>query len=155
MYPTILAIHSLVRWFVLISLIYSIYIAYTGWLQNKTFTKRDNSIRHWTATIAHVQLIFGIWLYFVSPLVDYFLHNFHEAVHQREIRFFGMEHNILMLTAIVLITIGSASAKRKQMDQQKFKTMAIWFSLALLIILISIPWSFSFVSPNRPYFRGF
>jgi len=59
-----------------------------------------------------------------------------------------------MLTAIVIITIGSAKAKRKTMDKDKFKTMAIWFTIGLVIILTSVPWWFSPLV-NRPNFRPF
>jgi len=44
------------------------------------------------ATVAHLQLISGIWLYFIGPIVAYILHHFVAAVHERAIRFFGMEH---------------------------------------------------------------
>jgi heme A synthase len=154
MYPIVLAIHSLARWFVLTSLLIAIFQAYKGWFTNKPYSKFDNSVRHITATIAHIQLIIGLWLYFISPIIDYFLHNYKEAVHQREIRFFGMEHNLMMLTAIIIITIGSAKAKRKPTDKEKFKTMALWFAVGFLIILLSIPWSFSPLA-SRPLFRQF
>ena len=96
----------------------------------------------------------GLWLYFISPIIRYFLNNFKDAVHTREIRFFGMEHIIMMLTAMALITIGSAKAKRKQSDIEKHKTVAVWFTVGLLIILIAIPWKFSPLV-SRPYLRSF
>jgi len=133
-------------------LLYSIYIAYKGYSQKLPFTKKDNLIRHWTATIAHIQLIFGILVYVQSPIVKYFWKNFKEEIQNLDALFFGIIHIVLMLVAIVLITIGSALAKRKLSDEQKFKTMLIWFSLALLIIFIAIPWPFSPLA-NRPYFR--
>src|SRR5438105_10736450 len=111
MYPTLLALHSWFRWLVLVSLVFVIYRAIKGWLTNRPFTKLDNTLRHSTATIAHIQLIFGLTLYFISPIVTYFLDHFSEAVHLREIRFFGMEHIVMMLTAITVITIGSIKAK--------------------------------------------
>jgi hypothetical protein len=154
MYQTLLPLHSLLRWFVLASLLYATYWAYRGWFSNKTFSPLDNFVRHWTATIAHIQMAVGLWLYFISPIIDYFLHNYQGAVHQREIRFFGMEHSLMMLIAIIIITIGSAKTKRKQTDTEKFKTMAIWYSFGLLIIIISIPWTFSPLA-SRPYFRPF
>ena len=154
MYATLLALHSLTRWLVLGSLLFAIVNSYRGWLFNKPWLKSDDIIRHTTATIAHVQLILGGWLYFISPIVDYFLHNLSTAMHERSIRFFGMEHITMMLIGITLITIGSAKAKRKTTDHEKFKTMAIWFTIALLIILSSIPWSFSPLI-SRPNFRGF
>jgi hypothetical protein len=154
MYLLILALHSLIRWFVLASLLFAIYRAYRGLLFNSPFSKFDDTVRHLTATIAHIQLVLGLGLYFISPIVSYFLHNFHEAVHERQIRFFGMEHVTMMLIAIVLITIGSAKAKRKTTNKEKFRCMAIWFSIALLVILSSIPWSFSPLI-SRPSFRAF
>lgn len=152
MYYYLLASHSLVRWLVLASLIFALFRAWRGWLAKKSFSKFDNSVRHWTATIAHIQLLLGLGLYFISPVIQYFLHNYKSAVHQREIRFFGMEHSVMMFTAIILITIGSAKAKRKQTDREKFKTMATWFTIGLLVILTSIPWGFSPFA-SRPYFR--
>jgi hypothetical protein len=154
MYLILLATHSLIRWFVLTSLLFAIYRAYRGWLLKKPFSRFDNNVRHITATIAHVQLVIGLWLYFISPIVAYFLHNFKDAVHQRQIRFFGMEHATMMLTGIILITFGSVKAKRKATDLEKFKTMAIWFTIALLVILSSVPWSFSPLI-SRPLFRSF
>ena len=154
MYTIILTIHSLLRWLVLISLIYAIFRAYSGLLSNRTFTKFDNSVRTWTVTIAHIQLLEGLWLYFISPIIKYFLQNFKEAVHQGEIRFYGMEHSFLMILAIVILTIGSAKTKRKRTDKNKFIAMAVWFTIGLLIILVSIPWPFSPLS-GRPYFRWF
>jgi hypothetical protein len=152
MYLTLLPLHSLLRWFVLLSLLFAMYRAYRGWLLNKSYTKFDDRIRMIAAIFAHIQLVVGLWLYFVSPIVNYFLHNYKTAVHEREIRFFGMEHITIMLTAIVFITIGSAKGRRKTQDREKFKTMAIWFTIALLLILTSIPWSFS-PMVHRPLFR--
>lgn len=154
MYSTLLALHSLVRWLVLVSLLYGIYRAYSGWIAKKDFSSLDNAVRHWTATLSHIQLVAGLLLYYVSPIVEYFLHNYKDAVHNREIRFFGMEHILMMLIAITVITVGSAKAKRRHTDIEKFKSMAIWFTIGLVIILFSIPWKFSPLV-SRPYFRGF
>jgi hypothetical protein len=57
-----------------------------------------------------------------------------------------------MFTAIIVITIGSAMAKRKATDRERFKTMLTWYAIALLIIFLAIPWPFSPFA-NRPYFR--
>lgn len=152
MYQTLLFCHSILRWLVLGSLLYSIFRAYKGYSTNSIFTKADNSVRHWTATIAHIQLVFGILIYIQSPIVKYFWKNFKEGIQNTEIVFFGLLHIFLMLSAIVLITTGSALAKRKVNDTDKFKTMFVWFSIALIVIFIAIPWPFSPLA-NRPYFR--
>src|SRR5690606_11129284 len=120
-------LHSLVRWLVLASLLYAIINSYIGWRRQREFSATDNAVRHWTATIVHIQFMLGIVLYFLSPIVSYFHNNFKEAIHLREIRFFGMEHSLMMVIAVSIISVGSAKAKRKSNGQEKFKTIAIWF----------------------------
>lgn len=152
MYQSLTIIHSIVRWFVLASLVYSIYRGYTGYTSNAVFSKRDNAVRHWTATIAHIQLVIGILLYTQSPVIHYFWKHTREAASNTEVLFFGLIHMSLMLAAIVVITIGSSLAKRKESDNKKFKTMMWWFAIALFIIFIAIPWPFSPLA-SRPYLR--
>ncbi len=152
MYSTLLAFHSLFRWLVLTSLLISIYKAYTGLASGRHFSKADNSLRHWTATIAHIQLTIGILLYIKSPATQYFWANFRAAIADKDYAYFGLVHISLMLFSVILITIGSALAKRKKTDKEKFKTMLQWFTITLIILLIAIPWPFSPLA-NRPYFK--
>lgn len=154
MYSTLLALHSLVRWLVLIFIVYTVYRAFAGFIKNKTFSKTDNAFRHWTATVAHIQLMIGMTLYTQSPVVKYFWTDTETALQNPDVTFYGIIHIALMLAATVLLTIGSALAKRKLTDKEKFRTMLIWFSITLIIIFIAIPWSFSPLS-NRPYLRAF
>lgn len=152
MYQILMLCHSYMRWLVLASLILAIYRAGKGYFLKSKFSDTDNTIRHWTATIAHIQLMIGMVLYFQSPIVKYFLANFKTSIESFDPKFFGWIHSSLMLISIILITIGSAVSKRKQTDSDKFKTMLIWFSISLIIIFIAIPWPFSPFS-TRPYFR--
>lgn len=154
MYPSLLFVHSLFRWLVLMSLLYAIIRAYRGYSSNSPFTKTDNSARHWTATIAHVQLVLGFTLYFTSPIIKYFFANFKQEIQRINLAFFGIIHFLLMLTAIIVITIGSALAKRKPTAREKFRTMLVWFSIAMALIFLAIPWPFSPLA-NRPYFRPY
>ncbi len=154
MYTTLLTLHTLIRWLVLISLIYAIFSASRGYFKNKLFSKSVNAIRHWTATIAHVQLVIGVILYTQSPVVNYFWTGSATRLPHLEVSFYGFVHILFMLTAIIVLTIGSARAKRRPTDKQKYKTMFIWFSVALILIFMAIPWPFSPFS-NRPYFRTF
>ncbi|MCF0072780.1 hypothetical protein LZD49_20030 [Dyadobacter sp. CY261] len=154
MHQTLLSLHSINRWLVLASLFYAIWIAWTGLRSDRVFSGPNNAVRHITATIAHIQLLLGLSLYMISPVVKF---NVAEAAVNRlvsEHTFFRLVHIALMLIAVVVITIGSARAKRAVSDQQKFRTMLIWFAIALLIILAAIPWPFSPLA-NRPYFRSF
>lgn len=152
MYAELLMIHSWVRWLVLISLVAAVAFSFKGWLGKKIYSGFDEKWRIITVSIAHTQLILGACLYFISPIVDYFLNNFSEAIGERQVRFFGMEHAFMMTCAVVILTIGSSLAKRKTTDHEKFKTQAIWFGIGLLFILSSIPWEFSPLI-SRPSFR--
>ena len=152
MYQTLTFLHSTVRWLVLLSLIYAVFLACKGYFSDEKFSKTDDSVRHWTATIAHVQLVLGIILYSQSPVISYFWKNFNTAKESFELLFFGLIHIVLMLFSIVLITIGSSAAKRKTSDRDKFKTMFTWYSIALAVIFIAVPWPFPPFA-NRPYFR--
>lgn len=152
MYSSLIVAHSLFRWLVLLSLVYAIVRAYRGYTSGSVFTKTDNSVRHWTATIAHIQLVIGFTLYFTSPVIKYFWANVKGEIGHIDTMFFGLVHILMMLVSVVMLTIGSALAKRRPTDREKFRTMLVWFSIALLIIFIAIPWPFSPLA-NRPYFR--
>ena len=154
MYSTLTVLHSLFRWLVLASLLYALYRSVSGLRGRSSFTKADERLRHWTATIAHIQLIIGFTLYLQSPIVRFFLSDPKQASQHLETLFFGLLHILLMLTAITLITIGSALAKRKTSDHEKFKTLLTWFGIGLLIIFLAIPWPFSPLA-QRPYFKNF
>ena len=150
MYVTFLTLHSLFRWVVLAGLAFSLWRAYRGWLGARPFTSLDDTVRHTTATLAHVQLLLGYVLYFVSPLVAAF--HLRDAEHMPTALFFGFQHVAAMTSAIVVLTIGSALAKRRATDPEKFRTMALWFTAALLLIFVAIPWPFS-PWATRPLFR--
>lgn len=150
MYPQLLFFHSVFRWLVLAALVYSVYRAARGYRAKLAFTKTDNSLRHWTATLAHIQLMLGLVLYFTSPVTGYFLKHTKDALDNPDTTFFGIIHITLMVVSVLILTIGSALAKRQENDTDKFRTWLIWFSVALLVIFIAIPWPFSPLA-NRPY----
>lgn len=150
MYQVLTFYHSIFRWLVLVSLLYALYRAFKGLRSRSRFSRHDDLVRHWTATICHIQLMFGMVLYTQSPLVKYFWQ--HRGVAHGDGVFFALVHLLMMMTAIVVITIGSAKAKRVPADKDKFKTMLLLYALGLLIILVFIPWPFSPLA-GRPYFR--
>lgn len=155
MYYFLLVLHAVFRWLVVSSIAFAVYRALRGYFATKPFTKMDNTVRHWTATIAHIQLMVGIVLYTRSPLVK---HAFtapppgHAGLSQAF--FFGVVHAVLMLGSIVVVTIGSALARRRVTDRSKFRTMLWWYSAALFLLLVAIPWPFSPLA-QRPLFRSF
>ncbi|UUC43835.1 hypothetical protein [Flavobacterium cerinum] len=154
MYPILLSLHSLFRWFVLLSLLLAIGVAAFGYIKKSAFSKSVNHLRHWTATISHIQLVIGMLLYTQSPFVSYFYDTYKSGNLNTEALFFGVIHIILMFIAILFISIGSAKAKRQTDDTQKYRTMLTWFTLGLVLIFIAIPWPFSPLA-SRPLLRPF
>ncbi len=154
MYAILLTIHSWFRWLVLVSLVFTLIRYYHGWLVGIKFSKLDEVTQSTTVKIVQIQFLIGLALYVFSPMVRYFLFNFGTAVHQRDARFFGMEHITMMFIAVAVISAGSMKAIKKETERGKFKMIALWFSVGLLIIFLSIPWEFSPFT-RRPYFRIF
>ncbi|PST85287.1 hypothetical protein C7T94_02225 [Pedobacter yulinensis] len=153
MYATLLILHSLWRWAVVISLLTTIVMAYRGRSGKVPFTPAANNWRHWTATILHLQMLLGMALYVQSPVLTVHMAS-HPGKLLSEPVFFRYLHLGMMLLATVLVTIGSAKAKRMQGDEAKYQTMLTWFSLGLAVIIIAIPWPFSPLS-GRPLYRTF
>ena len=152
MYATVLTLHSAFRWLVLGSLVYAIFRAYVGHTSKQSFTKTDDAVRHWTATIAHLQLLLGMALYVSSPVVKANFASLRETGFSLNESFFTVLHPLLMLVSVALVTIGSALAKRRATAREQFQTMLLWYGLALLSIFLFIPWPFSPLA-NRALFR--
>ncbi|MBL4676644.1 MAG: hypothetical protein JKY70_10635 [Mucilaginibacter sp.] len=152
MYLHLLALHSSTRWLLLLFVIIVLMRSFWALRRKSKYTLADERLRAITTSVVHIQLLLGVLLYIISPIVRYFWQNFKQAVHMREIRFFGMEHIFMMLLAIIILTIGSAKAKGQLTDKLKFKTQLVWFSIGLIIIFSSIPWAFSPLT-HRPWFR--
>ena len=120
--------------FLITAVIYAVYFLLSG----KSFTKWGNTIRLLALIGTHIQVLLGIILYFVSPLG---LSNFSgENMKNGVYRLYMLEHPLTMLIAVVLITFGYMKSKRATDDKGKLKSMAIFYGLGLILILLRIPW---------------
>jgi hypothetical protein len=145
--------HSTFRWLVLLSLFYSIFRSYRGYIKKSTFTKDENRVLYWTLAVMHIQLIVGLIFYTQSHITSYFWNNYLKTLRNPDSYFFfSLIHSSLMLVAAAMITIGATIAKTRHTDHEKFKTILVWFTIAFVIIFIAIPWPFSPLV-SRPYFR--
>jgi hypothetical protein len=144
MYGILTPIHSLLRWVVLLLLLAAIFKSLNGLISRRSFSDSDNKISLFLMISAHTQLLVGILLYFVSPFVQF------GNMKDNEIRFFTIEHTTMMLIAIVFITLARILSKKAKNDTAKFRRLFIFCLIALLIILMAIPWPFSAIS--RPWF---
>ena len=138
--------HSLLRYILLIFILLSIFKAFNGWLGKKPYLPGDKKVALFTLISAHLQLVVGLILYFVSPTVKIGLADMGAAMKDPGLRFWSVEHISMMLIAIILITVGYSTAKRGKDDEAKHKKIAIFFLLALIIIFMAIPWPWSAIS---------
>ena len=135
-------LHSGWAYITLIILIFAVVNAIIGLNSKKEFTDKDLRISLFTLIVAHIQLIIGFIAFFVSAQFEYVLDNgMGAAMKEPTIRLFVVEHPLMMILAIVLITMGFSKHKKQNTDKGKFKTIALYYGLGLLFVLSRIPWS--------------
>lgn len=130
-YSFVQHLHSGFRYIVLVLFIYTILQAFIGWLAGRPYDNRNRLTNLFAMISAHTQLLIGIVLYFLSPLVAFNSTTMKDPV----TRYFTMEHGLMMLIALVLITIGHSKSKKLVLPEAKHKTIALFYTLALLIII--------------------
>ena len=142
MYPFTLAIHNILRWVVLILAIVATVQAYLGWFGKRPWTERDRKNGAFLSMALDIQLLAGLLLYIVfSPITKAAFQDFGAAMQITDLRFFALEHALYMLLAVVFAHLGSILPRKVDEPAAKFKRAAIWFSLALLVILLGMPWA--------------
>jgi hypothetical protein len=134
MHSLLLATHSVIRYFLLILLLILIVRSLMGWLNKSTYSKMDDKISLGVFILTHTQLLLGIILFFVSPIVIFSAASMKDSV----ARYWLVEHNTGMIIAIVLISIARISSKKIPDAVVKHKRMFIFNSIALVIILVMI-----------------
>ena len=134
-------VHSYWAYLVLIILIVAVVNAIIGLTKKKDFTDKDLRLGLFGLIVSHIQLLIGLAWYFMSPYFNQLTNNTSEVMKSKELRLLALEHPLMMILAIVLITIGWSKHKRKIESASKFKMFAIFYGLGLLFILSRIPWT--------------
>lgn len=140
MYEFIQKFHSGWAYLVLLLLVISVVNALIGLTSKKEFTATDRKISLFALIFTHIQLLVGMFLYFVSPLGKAALGEMKNA----DLRLTSLEHPLINLIAIILITVGWSKHKKLTDSTSKFKTFSIFYGVALLLILSRIPWKLWF-----------
>ncbi len=153
MYQGLLHLHSLLRWIILILLVVNIVRHFTA--SNNPFTATDKKLGLFLMIAAHTTLLLGLYQWFTGPSGFQNIKNLGMGVVMKDsaARFWAVEHMTGMIIGILLITLGKSVAKKNFNDALKHKRSAILFTLALVIILLTIPWPFR-VGIGRPWFPG-
>jgi len=127
-------LHSGFRYIVFILVLVAIIQSLVGWLNRKPYTELNRKINLFALISAHTQLLIGIVLYFISPLVQFTS----DTMKNPTSRYFTAEHWVMMVIAIVLITIGHSKSKKVILPEAKHRIIAIWYIIAFLVVLIAL-----------------
>ena len=136
--------HSGFRWLVLFLLVAAFVNAFLKWRGAKTYSATDRKLGLFAMIFTHIQFVGGFVLYFISNRVVFSAESMKVAVN----RFFLVEHPLMMLIAIGVVTIGYSRAKRATTDMGKFKATFWFYLIGLALILAGIPW------PSQGYGTG-
>lgn len=140
MYTGLQHLHSGIAYLALLALIFVIIYALIGALSGREFTEKDRKIALIAFILSHIQLLVGLILYFVSPL-GFSLLSGGGAMSDPAARLTAVEHPLINIVAIVLITIGYSRAKKLNNPKARFRSVYMMYAVGLILILSRIPWT--------------
>lgn len=154
MYNGLLHLHSVLRWVILILLLVAICKSFAD--RKNAFTSGHRKAGLFLLICADVMLLVGVYQWIAGPLGLKSIQENGMSMVMKEpvLRFFAVEHFLGMLIAIIMIHIGYSYAKKNIPDVVKHRRAILFYGLALLIILISIPWPFRAIGAGRHWFPG-
>jgi len=154
MYQGMLHLHSFLRWVILILLLIAVYKNFAD--RNKPFTNGHRKTGLFLMITADLMLLVGLYQWITGPwgLKSIQGNGMRVVMKDATLRFFAIEHMVGMIIGIILIHIGYAFSKKNIPDTVKHKRAVLFFGLALLIILVFIPWPFRGVGAGRTWFPG-
>ncbi len=136
MYNFLFGLHSGLRYLVLLFLVLALVSAIIALFGKKEYTAANRKLNLFSLIFTHTQLLIGLVLYFVSPLVNYA--KMGEAMKDATTRYWTVEHAVLMIFAVILITVGYSRSKKAQLAVAKHRAIAVYYGLALLVIVVAI-----------------
>ena len=142
MYTTLQFLHSYWAYLVVLVVVLATLNALIGYFSKREYGPKDFRISLFALIVSHLQLILGLILYFVSPLgLSAISNNGMGAVMKDSVmRLNVVEHPLVMILMVVFITIGYSKHKKKLVSTPKFKMLAIFYTIALVLMLSRIPW---------------
>ena len=137
----LIAAHSGMRYIVLLLLVIALVNAIMN-LKSDKYSKKDRLINLFAMVFLHIQLLVGLILYFID-LSEKTKVRFGDGMMADPIaRFFTMEHLLMMIVAIALVTIGHIKSKKAIDANKKHKIILRYYGLGILVIFVAIPWPF-------------
>jgi hypothetical protein len=127
--------------------------AWSGLLVRREWRKADRLAGVLFSSTLDLQLLLGVILYILSPLVQVAFQDFGAALGAAGLRFFALDHVIFTILAVVVAHLGSLSTKKAPTTRTRFARAALLFTLALVLLFVGIPWPW--LDVGRPWLPGF
>ena len=142
-YPTVQNLHSYWAYLVLFVLLLTTINSLVSYFGKKEFGARDFRLALFTLIVTHIQFLIGLVLYFISPFGASAIgeNGMGEVMKNASLRLYVVEHPTVMILTIVFVTIGYSKHKKKLTSTPKFKMLAIFYTIGLLLMLSRIPWA--------------
>ncbi|OUS21633.1 hypothetical protein A9Q93_00395 [Nonlabens dokdonensis] len=142
MYSILKSAHSGWAYLLLLVLLVATVNALIGFFGKKEFGNKDFSLALVGLIVTHIQLLLGLALWFVGPYFSMLLEDFGGLMtpESRGIRLLALEHPLTMIIAVALLTVGYSKHKKKIVSNGKFKMLAIFYTLAFILVLSIVPW---------------
>jgi len=138
MYSILKSAHSGWAYLLLLVLAIATINAIIGYFGKKEFGNKDFSLALVGLIVTHIQLLIGLALYFTPENLGRW-EGFEMS--NSPIRLLLIEHPLMMIIAVALLTVGYSKHKKKIVSNGKFKMLAIFYTLAFLAVLSRLPWS--------------
>lgn len=140
----LLASHSGLRYIILILLILAVVYARQTASGKKPFAGATKKMGMFTMILVDIQLLAGALLYFnfIATQTNLQLGKLKGQLGAPMFRSIAVDHAVGMVIAIILIHIGYAKAKKSMNDIDAGKRQFMFYLIALILILVSIPWPF-------------
>ena len=139
-YAPLVIVHGLFRWLLLLAALAAVGISWAGWLGKKPWDKKARIAGLAYVGLFDLQVLFGLVLYAVSPLIRFAWGDMPAAMKAHDLRFFAVEHSFGMLLALVVAHVGSVRVKKAADDAAKYRNAALFYGASLVIVLGLIPW---------------
>lgn len=154
LYPVVLFLHSWLRWGVVVLGVVALGASLTGWLRGRSWTRTDRRLQLLCVSAFDLQLLLGMTLYFaLSPFTPGSMDALRTNLSVPSLRFFSLEHPVMMLLALVAVHVASALSRRAEDATRRHRIWAAGLLVALLLVALAIPWPWR--SHGRLLFRGF
>ena len=141
-YQAIQTVHSYWAYLVVLVVTLATINALIGFFTKREYGPKDFRISLFGLIVTHLQLLIGIIIFFVSPTIMWFTEvSAKEIMGDPILRLYNVEHPLVMILTVVFITIGYSKHKKKLTSTPKFKMLAVFYTIALLLMLSRIPWA--------------